>query len=56
MIRGRKSEVKKTDTGCKIKYQYLIPIGFAVGFPSGFFGIGGDFPIIPSLMLAGVWK
>jgi uncharacterized membrane protein YfcA len=43
MIRGRKSEVKKTDTECKIKYQYLIPIGLAVGFLSGFFGIGGGF-------------
>ena len=53
IIRGRKSEVKKTDTECKIKYQYLIPIGLAVGFLSGFFGIGGGFLIVPSLMLAG---
>jgi len=52
MIRGRKSEVKKTDTEFKIKYQYLIPIGLAVGFLSGFFGIGGSFLIVPYLMLA----
>ncbi len=53
MIKGRKSEVKKTDMECKIKCQYLIPIGFAVGLLSGFFGIGGGFLIVPSLMLAG---
>ena len=53
MIRGRKSEVKKTDMECKIKYQYLIPIGFAVGFLSGFFGIGGGFLMVPYLMRAG---
>ena len=52
-IRGRKSGVKKTDTECKIKYQYLISISFTVGFLSGFFGIGGGFLIVPSLMLAG---
>ncbi|MFP3300445.1 MAG: sulfite exporter TauE/SafE family protein [Thermoplasmatales archaeon] len=52
MIRGRKLEVKKTDTEFKIKYQYLIPIGLAVGFLSGFFGIGGSFLIVPYLMLA----
>jgi len=53
MIRGRKSEVKKKDTECKIKYQYLIPIGFAVGFLSSFSGTGGGFLIVQSLMLAG---
>jgi len=53
MIRGRKSEVKKTVMECKIKYQYLIPIGFPVGFLSGFFSIGGGFLIIPPLMLVG---
>jgi len=52
MIRGRKSEVKKTYTECKIKYRYLIPIGFAVVFLSVFFGIGGGLLIVPSLMLA----
>jgi len=56
MIRGRKSGVKKTDTECKIKYQYLISISFTVGFLSGFFGIGGGFLIVPSLMLAGPLK
>ncbi len=53
MIRGRKSDVRKADAGCNIKYQYLLPAGFAVGFLSGFFGIGGGFLIVPSLMLAG---
>jgi len=35
-------------------YQYLIQIGFAVVFLSVFFGIGGGFLIVPSLMVAGV--
>jgi uncharacterized membrane protein YfcA len=30
----------------------LIVIGLAVGAVSGFFGIGGGFPIVPGLMLA----
>jgi len=53
IIRGRIYEVKNTDTGCKIKYQYLIQIAFDVGFLSVFFGIGGGLLIVPSLMLAG---
>ncbi|BFH72643.1 sulfite exporter TauE/SafE family protein [Sulfurisphaera javensis] len=36
----------------RVKLQRIIPIGFAVGFASGFFGIGGGFLIVPGLLFS----
>lgn len=35
-----------------IKLYKIIPTGFAVGFASGFFGIGGGFLIVPGLLFS----
>ncbi|BFI76238.1 sulfite exporter TauE/SafE family protein [Sulfurisphaera ohwakuensis] len=36
----------------RVKLQRIIPIGFLVGFASGFFGIGGGFLIVPGLLFS----
>ena len=36
----------------KISWPKLIPTSFAVGFASGFFGIGGGFLIVPGLLFS----
>lgn len=53
MLRRKESKNTVNEEGCKIRYFLLIPAGLAVGFLSGFFGIGGGFLIVPSLMAAG---
>ena len=36
----------------RINFTRIIPVGFAVGFASGFFGIGGGFLIVPGLLFS----
>ena len=36
----------------QINFARIIPVGFAVGFASGFFGIGGGFLIVPGLLFS----
>jgi len=36
----------------RVNFARIIPIGFAVGFASGFFGIGGGFLIVPGLLFS----
>jgi uncharacterized membrane protein YfcA len=36
----------------RINFARIIPVGFAVGFASGFFGIGGGFLIVPGLLFS----
>lgn len=36
--------------GKRNHYYPIIPLGFAVGFAAGFFGIGGGFLIVPALL------
>lgn len=36
----------------RINFERIIPIGFTVGFASGFFGIGGGFLIVPGLLFS----
>ncbi|MGC8644992.1 MAG: sulfite exporter TauE/SafE family protein [Thermoplasmata archaeon] len=37
----------------ELSYRKLIPVGLAVGFASGYFGIGGGFLIVPGLLFGG---
>lgn len=53
MLRQKKRDNLPVTEGCKINFPVLIMAGFAVGFLSGFFGIGGGFLIVPALMFAG---
>lgn len=46
------ADVHLTAQTARILLPRLIPIGFAVGALSGFFGIGGGFLIVPGLMFA----
>ncbi len=46
------AEVLLTKDTAKTLLSRLIPAGFAVGLLSGFFGIGGGFLIVPSLIFA----
>ena len=56
MLRKRSAagnpEVRLSMASARELLPLLIGIGFAVGFSSGFFGIGGGFLIVPGLMLA----
>ncbi|MGH1571085.1 sulfite exporter TauE/SafE family protein [Methylobacterium sp. P31] len=56
MLRKRRGEgdpdVRLTRRSAAVLLPWLLGIGFAVGLFSGFFGIGGGFLIVPSLMLA----
>jgi Predicted permeases len=36
-----------------LSYKKIIPVGVAVGFASGYFGIGGGFLIVPGLLFGG---
>lgn len=45
-------EIKLTAGTARVLLPRLIPIGFAVGALSGFFGIGGGFLIVPGLIFA----
>ncbi len=44
--------MKEMETSCKIRYDRILPTGFAVGLLSGFFGIGGGFLIVPGLIFS----
>lgn len=46
------ANVRLTSASAKVLLPKLLPIGFAVGALSGFFGIGGGFLIVPGLMFA----
>ncbi|MDF8333991.1 sulfite exporter TauE/SafE family protein [Novosphingobium cyanobacteriorum] len=56
MLRQRKSaeapDVRLTRTSAATLLPRLVPIGLAVGFAAGFFGIGGGFLIVPGLIAA----
>lgn len=56
MLRPRKGEgaagVRLTRDSAAALLPRLVPIGLAVGFAAGFFGIGGGFLIVPGLILA----
>ncbi len=56
MLRRRESKNTVKEEGCNVRYLLLVPTGLAVGFLSGFFGIGGGFLIVPSLMAAGAME
>ncbi|MFP3225768.1 MAG: sulfite exporter TauE/SafE family protein [Sulfolobaceae archaeon] len=43
---GLKAELRR------INFARILPIGFSVGFASGFFGIGGGFLIVPGLLFS----
>lgn len=45
-------DVRLSASTAKILLPRLVPIGFAVGALSGFFGIGGGFLIVPGLIFA----
>ena len=45
------AEVEHTECG-RISWPKLVPTSFAVGFASGFFGIGGGFLIVPGLLFS----
>ena len=52
MLRAKSSE---GDPGVRITWpiaRRLVPMGFATGLLAGFFGIGGGFLILPSIMFA----
>jgi len=44
--------MKEIESSCKIRYDRILPTGFAVGLLSGFFGIGGGFLIVPGLIFS----
>ncbi|AHC52047.1 permease [Sulfolobus acidocaldarius SUSAZ] len=46
------AEMKKAKSSCKIRYERILPTGFAVGLLSGLFGIGGGFLIVPGLIFS----
>jgi uncharacterized membrane protein YfcA len=56
MLRPRRTapapDVRLTRESAGVLLPRLVPIGLAVGFAAGFFGIGGGFLIVPGLMLA----
>lgn len=56
MLRGGAGEgdadVRLTRETAPVMLPWLLTTGFGVGLLSGFFGIGGGFLIVPSLMLA----
>ncbi|NML04729.1 sulfite exporter TauE/SafE family protein [Sphingomonas sp. G-3-2-10] len=56
MLRPRRTalapDVRLTRESASVLLPRLVPIGLAVGFAAGFFGIGGGFLIVPGLMLA----
>lgn len=53
MLKQKKRDNSSTNQECKINFPILVITGVAVGFLSGFFGIGGGFLIVPALMFAG---
>ncbi|MCY0860420.1 MAG: sulfite exporter TauE/SafE family protein [Sulfolobaceae archaeon] len=36
----------------RVRLERVIPVGFAVGFASGYFGIGGGFLVVPGLLFS----
>jgi len=51
MLRPRKEQAKQIRSGWPM-LVWTLPVSFAVGLLSGFFGIGGGFLIVPGLMFA----
>src|SRR6266700_1164576 len=51
MLRPRKANTKPVRSGWSM-LLWTIPVSFVVGLPSGFFGIGGGFLIVPGLLFA----
>ncbi len=52
MLRSRASSTSRPLRAGWSMLAWTLPVGFAVGLLSGFFGIGGGFLIVPGLMLA----
>ena len=53
MLRSRKiTNPSGSQDDKTVHYTKILPVGFAVGFLSGFFGIGGGFLIVPGLIFS----